>query len=431
MIRNIFIAMTFYGCVAIMGCDASNGTVGAAEPKSKPLPSLVQVITAENQSISSLSEVTGDVVAANTIVVRASIEGPIVFCPWREGDLVKKGAPLIKINRPVYQADVQAAIATLDVAKARLSDLEAGARKEELAQAAEKVRQLKSCAAFTRTDTQRVEQLVKTGALPGENLEKARVASIKCETDLSSAREKYLMLEKGPTATDLAIQKALVREASAKLALASARLDECMISAPFTGVVTKVDVRPGDLASARSPLLTLMETASIAVRFSVPETQSYLLTKTTPVTVRFDALINQEYTANIVRLYPEIDPRTRTRIVEAKVTESVDLVPGMFARVRLTTKTVEDAIVLPDRAFLTTESGENIAFVVENNLARRRKVTLGIEKGTCIQVLEGINPGERVIVAGHENIKNNAQVKVVPLKKKDSCFNLPQKGLES
>lgn len=431
MIRNIFIAVTFFCFVAVMGCDSSNSTVGAGEAKIKLPSSLVEVITAENQSIESITEVTGDVVAINTIVLRASVEGPIAFCPWREGDMVKKGEPLIKIDRPIYQAEIQVSKAALAVAKARLADLTAGARKEELAQAAEKVKQLESCAAFTKTDTNRVEQLVKTGALPEENLEKARLANIKCETDLAASQEKYLMLKKGPRATDIAIQKALVQEADAKLALAQARLDECILTAPFSGVVTKLDVKPGDLASPRSPLLTLMETASIAVRFSIPESYSSLLNKNTAVTVTFDALEKQRYTARIVRLYPEIDPLTRTRIVEAKVDDSVELIPGMFARVKLTTKTADDAIVLPDRAFLTTGSGESVVFIVKNGLTERRKVTLGIEKGSCIQVLEGISLGEKVIVAGHETIKNNAQVKMVPVNNNVSCFTSAQKGLES
>ncbi len=428
MIRNRFI--TGVCLFAAMVSLAFTGAVWAAGPVTKGKTALVQVMTAEKQSISGISEVTGDVTATNTIVVRASVEGPIVFCPWREGDIVKKGEPLIKIHRPIYQADVQASKAALDVAQARFADLKAGARKEELAQAAERVRQLESCAGFTQIDAKRVEQLVKTGALPGENMEKARLASIKCETDLAASRERYQMLQKGATATDLAIQKALVQEARAKLAMAMARLDECTITAPFAGVVTKIDVRPGDLAVPRSPLLTLMETASIAVRFSVAESQSYLLNKNTPVVVSFDALPNQEYTAHIVRLYPEIDSQTRTRVVEAKVDSSTGLVPGMFTRVRLTVQTSEEEIVMPDRALLTTDSGETVAFVVENGLAKERRVTLGIERGSCIQVLEGIKPGDQVIVAGHEKIKNNAPVDEIPLQGSVPCFASPGKGLE-
>jgi multidrug efflux pump subunit AcrA (membrane-fusion protein) len=102
----------------------------------------------------------------------------------------------------------------------------------------------------------------------------------------------------------------------------------------------------------------------------------------------------------------------------------------MFTRVRLTVQTSEEEIVMPDRALLTTDSGETVAFVVENGLAKERRVTLGIERGSCIQVLEGIKPGDQVIVAGHEKIKNNAPVDEIPLQGSVPCFASPGKGLE-
>lgn len=420
MMRYLCALMIFFGGLLATGCNSSIKTVDASQTVVKK-PSAVQVITARQQSISRTMKVTGDVIASNTVTIRSITEGPIAGCPWREGDTVKKGARLVEIDRPVYRQEIRHAEASLAVARARLADLRAGVRKEEVAQAAETVRELKSCTGFSRTDMQRVEKLVNSGALAEESLEKARLAYVKCETGLAAARKKHEMLKAGPTETDIAVQKALVREAEAKLDMSRARLAECIISAPFDGVVTRAHVRPGDMAQARAPLLELMETASIVLRFSVPESQSHILNIQTPVSVVFDALPGRHYAAGIIRVYPEIDSRTRTRMVEARVEGTPDLVPGMFARVTLTVESSDVGVVVPDRALLTKSSGGTVAFVVINEVAEQRKVKTGIENGSCIQVIEGIRPSDRVIVAGHEKLKNKAAVKVKPMKSSDPC----------
>jgi multidrug efflux pump subunit AcrA (membrane-fusion protein) len=94
-------------------------------------------------------DLTGEVVATDSVVVSATVEGPIAFFPWREGDRVEAaGAKLVVIDRGIYQADVHAARAALEAAKAKLADLKAGTRPEEITQAREVVRKLDEATAF-------------------------------------------------------------------------------------------------------------------------------------------------------------------------------------------------------------------------------------------------------------------------------------------
>lgn len=431
MIKNLGIVVFILVGLFLAGCDSSPLPAKADELKTEKRAEKtdpVQVIAARQQTISRSIEVTGDVVAANTVVIRSSIDGPVADCPWREGDAVKKGEKLVEIDRPVYQQEVRSAEAALAVARARLAALMAGSRKEEIAQAAEMVKQYQSCTAFAGTEMERTKQLAEIGAIPEENLDKSKLDYIKCKTGLAAAREKHDMLKSGPVPTDVAVQKALVRESEAKLDMAKAKLAECLIAAPFDGVITRVDVHAGDMASAKAPLLTLMETASIVVRFSVPEVHSYKLNEDTPLQISLDALPNESFDARIVRVYPEIDPRTRTRIMEAIVDDYANLVPGMFARITLTTESSDAGVVVPDRALLTTSAGGTVAFVSVNETAEQRKVKIGIENGSCVQVIEGILPGEMVIVAGHEKIKNGTRIKAEALKEEILCARPENRG---
>ncbi|MGD9732808.1 MAG: efflux RND transporter periplasmic adaptor subunit [Desulfamplus sp.] len=443
MIRYLFFFIAIWSSILTVGCDSSTTKAVASQPKtqesnkdaaqnsqsenfnksvqppksdkeSKPDKSTpVQVMTAKQQTISKTMELTGEVVAANKVVIRSNIDGTVIYCPWREGDSVKKGGRLVEIYRPIYKEEVNGAEAALAVARAKLADTMAGVRKEEIAQAMQNVRQFESCT-FAKTDMERIEKLVKSGALPEEELEKARLAYIKCETGLSAAKEKHEMLKSGATPTDIAVQKALVKEAQSKLDMARAKLAESIITAPFDGIITKVDIREGDLATSKGAILSLMESASIVVRFSVPESYSNAVNRETSISAFFDALPNKEYSGKVVRLYPEIDSKTRTRTVEAKVDSSENLAPGMFARIDLATESSDKGVVIPDRAVLKTQSGEAVVFILkEDNTAEQRKIVTGIEAQGKIQVVSGLNQGEKFIASGNENLKNGSQVKVI------------------
>ena len=392
---------------------------GSPGPQVKK-PPLVKVAPARKQTISRTVEVTGDVVATNKVTIAATVDGPIGFCPWREGDTVKRGEKLVEIERPLYREDVRAAEAALAVAEAKLADLKAGARPEEIAQVVETVKDFEECTAFSESDMKRIDQMVKSGSMPGESLEKARVAYVKCKTLLVVAQEKLQMLKAGPTATAVAVQEALVKEAAARLEKAKAVQEECLLRAPFDAVVTQVHVRPGDLATAKAPLVDLMEKGALVVRFGIPEVESAAVREGGPAKLSFDALPGQTFDAKIVRVYPELDPKTRTRLIEASVPADLDVAPGMFARVFLSVSTVADAVVVPDSAVLTGIQGGRIAFVFNDGKAALRQVRTGVEADGQLQIVEGIEPGEQVIVAGHETLKDGASVRLFGGAKRDT-----------
>ncbi len=386
---------------------------GGARWQSKKKAPLVQVVAARKAPISKTLEVTGEVVATQTVTLRATVEGPIAFCPWREGDRAKKGERLIEIDRPLYREEVQAAQAALDVAKAKLADLKAGTRPEEIAQARETVKQLEECAGFAKSDLDRIEKMVRSGSLAGEAMEEARVAYVKCQTDLAAARTRLAMLEAGPTKTEVAVQEALAQEAAAGLQVAKATLMECVIRAPFPAVIAQVHVRPGDLATPGDPLVTVFDPTSLVVRFAVPEQASETIRREQPVTVRFDAYAGRALAGQVVRLYPNLAPESRTRTVEAAVAgDAPALMPGLFARVEVVLATVPDATVVPQSAVLVNAKGERVLFVVKDGRAHQRKIVTGIEQASLVQVIEGVNAGEPVAVAGNENLKDGAAVRL-------------------
>ena len=373
---------------------------------------MVNVITLREEPLVQWLALTGTVVATNAVQISATIEGPIAYCPWREGDAVKEGEKLLEIDRPIYRREVAAAQAALAVARAKLADLKAGAREEEIAQANAMVTQLEENSVFAKSDLGRIEQMVASGSLPGEARDKARVAYVKSTTDLSAAKERLLMLQRGPTATALAVQDALVEEAAARLARAEATAAECVITAPFSGVVTQVHIRPGDLATAKAPLLDMMAPSSKVVRFSIPESYAQLLQPGAACRLRFDALPGERFDSRLTMLYPELDRVTRSRLAEAAIPAKAAVVPGMFVRVDIAAREMPVALTVPDRALLSQPNGGMLVYVVSDGVAKRRPVTIALEGDGIVALASGVRVGEQVVVRGHEMLKDGAKVQV-------------------
>jgi HlyD family secretion protein len=406
--KHILIVML---CIAVFA--GVNGCKDKSAPvKAKVLP-FVQTAPAEKTRIAEILETTGDVVAANTMTLEATVEGPIAFCPWREGDVVERaGQKLIEIDRPLYRQEVAAAQAALAVTQARLDDLLAGARPEEIAEARESVRHFEDCTQFAQNDFERIKRLVQSGSLPAEMQEKARVDYVKCHTQLGAAKERLAMLEAGPTKTEIAVAQAAVDEAIARRDLAQAKLDECFLTAPFAGVITEVYVRPGDLATPRAKLLKMIDPRSQIVRAGLPEKSAASISKGAKAFVRLDAFAGRTFDAEIERVYPRIERESRTRIIEIRILEPVELIPHLFARVSVQGRVFEDAVVVPDSAIITTPRGGKIVYVVEDGIAHAREVKTGLENQQTIQITEGLRQGEIVVIAGNLNLKDGAAVQM-------------------
>jgi HlyD family secretion protein len=416
MNRNLtlFPLMVLWGLAFSVGC--SRDQTPANPKKEEAKPRTVKVALLKPQSISRILETTGEVVATNTVTLSATVEGPIVFCPWREGDRVNAaGQKLVEIDRALFREEVNAAAAALAVAQARLADLKAGTRPEEIAQAEENVKKLQEALAFSKTDLERISRLVERGGLPGEAIEKARVTFVDLQSQLASAQQRLDMLKAGPTRTAIAVQEALVKET--RLELAKKKVAEGIIVAPFAGVLTKVYVRPGDLATLKAPLLEIMEPSSLVIRCAVPENESGMRLTSVPVEVVLDAYPGRHFQGKIIRVFPEIDRKIRTQIVEAKLTQAANLLPGMFARVRVILESVPNALVVPTDSILTSPKGESMVMVAQDGKAVRVKVKLGIAQGDRVQIVEGLQAGQQVIWAGHEGLKDGAPIQIAGEKK--------------
>lgn len=237
----------------------------------------------------------------------------------------------------------------------------------------------------------RTRQLVESQALPGEHLDQARAAYEKVRATLVKAEE---------TARDYTIK------------------------APWAGVVSGVKVKEGEFVAPRELLLEMYDPDSLLIRASIPEKHAAGVAVGMDVEVRLDAYPDGVFQGRIERVYPFLDSRLRTRTVEIMLDQSVDLLPGMFARLTLSLQKVEAAVVVPLEAVVVTPKGP-VVFVFDNGKAMAQTVRTGIESDNRIAVISGIQPGDMVVVAGNEKLKNGADVRLAGDEQPDAGKDRP------
>lgn len=377
----------------------------------KRKPPLVEVVQGKVRDLTRDLQITGETVATRSVVVAATKEGPVSYCPWREGDRVGAGEKLVEIEREIHRAEARTARAALAVSRARLADLRAGTRPEEIESAEAAVQKWQATMDEAQKTYQRQADLAEKDFTSRQSVDQASERVSVAKAELAAAEQKLRMLKAGPTATEIAVQEAAVEEAAARLALTEAHLAECVIAAPFDAVITAVHVRAGDLAVPRAPLVEMYAPDSLVIRFSVPERSSAGLRQGMKIEALLDAFPRQTFPGEIVRVYPALDADMRTRSAEATLQTEAALMPNQFARLTLHLDTVKSAVTVPADAVLETPEGAHVVFVVEENKAVRRKVEIGIEQDRMVQVTKGLSPGEKVVVTGNEMLKDGTSVR--------------------
>jgi len=238
----------------------------------------------------------------------------------------------------------------------------------------------------------------------------AMAESVK-EQEAELNRTKILVQSGAIPGSQLDTAKAKYEGARALMAKARESAGDYSVAAPWDGMVSKVLVKDGDFVAPRAPLVEMYDPNSLVIRLAVPEAQSTLVLKGMPVKVQMDAYPGKTFEGKISLVYPDLDTRMRTRTAEVKLDYPVALIPGMFARLQVGLETATDAVVVPGDAVLVMPNGEKVAFIIKDGKAQRRVVQTGLEAGGQVQIISGIQPGEAVVTAGNEKLKDGMEVK--------------------
>ncbi len=386
--RNLLIGVGLGVAIALIGPRLIGGGPSPATdgPDPTAAPVAAQAVTtapARSDSVSETLTVTGTVQPADLLTITPQVSGlQIRQILVDVGDSVGAGQPLVIFDDAALQTQIQQAQAQVDVALAQVEQ-----QRASLAQAQ---------ASLTEAEANlgRYRSLQDQGAVSAEELDSRTTQTV-------TARESVRVADAA-----IASAEATVRSRQADVARLQTQLDYTILRAPTGGIVADRPGSVGDVSSAADAVITLIQGNQLELAVTVPQAQLPQVTLGSPamVTASTDRRIQIE--GAIQTIEPLVDPQTRTAQVIIRLSASEQVRSGMFlsAAIQVGRRT---GVTIPASAVLPQPDGSMQVWVLSpENTALARTVETGVRVANDaigparVEIMDGLQPGEQVIVAG-------------------------------
>lgn len=243
------------------------------------------------------------------------------------------------------------------------------------------------------------------------SLAEAEAALVAAEANFSKTRE--LFDRQAVPRQELVAATSTFKQVEARVALARLRVERSILEAPISGVAVSREIELGEFVPPGSLITVLHEVSRLKATAGVPEDDISLFRVGAEARLDVDAYPDRQFTGRIHFLGPAATGQNRTFPAEIEVdNRKGELRPGMIVRICLVRRVFEGAAVVPRDAVLERDTG-NVLFVLEGDRAELRQVKTGPSEAGRIVVLEGLTPGEALIVSGHRNLVHGQKVHVV------------------
>ncbi|MGB5712767.1 MAG: efflux RND transporter periplasmic adaptor subunit [Waterburya sp.] len=386
---------------------------------------VTEVITTD---IDSTLNVSGTVIAYETIPVMSQAGGlQITDILVERGDYVTQRQVLARLNNKVLSAEKVQAEGAVNQAQARLDELQAGSRSEEIAQAESRVANAQSAIAQAESDLELVQKRVERntslqaeGAISQDRLDEIlnqeRVAESSlagAKADLNEAKQALGQLKAGSRPQTIAQAQAEVSQAQGRLQAIEAQLADTTITAPRAGMIASREARVGQITSTSETLFSIIQDGRLELRLQIPETLIGQIQPGQKVQITSNSNKDLALTGKVREIEPLINNSTRQATVKVALPVGTNLKPGMFLQAVVNTDTNQGQAV-PIEALLPQSGNMAIAFVVQSdNTVKAQKVKTGeILSDQRVEVIEGLQPGDRIVLKGAAYLKDGDKVAI-------------------
>jgi len=344
-------------------------------------------------------EATGTVRSEKSIRVAPKVMGYIKSMKVKAGDSVKKGQILLTISSPEIDAKVKMAEANLKVALQ--------ARKEVTAHLHEAEAGFNAAKAgyhLAEVTYKRFKNLIHTDSVSRQEFDVVEAKYKAAKSGLTRAGEMVQVVHSKQAQVEARIKAAqsMVEEARSYLAYTTVR-------SPINGKVVSKMIDTGNLVAPGTPILALADERVFRLYVSVEESLHDVIRAGDPVGIQFAS--GKVLQSKVTRIVPDVDPKTRTFIVKVLIpTQAFGIQPGMFGRAifRLPER---KTLTVPARAILTKGQIEMVYVITPGHLCQMRLVKIGKHYGDHVEILSGLEAGEKIILEDIQKAVDGAKVK--------------------
>lgn len=385
--------------VTLAGCHKQT-TEKKAKQDSGPVS--VQTVAVTTRQVQRIVDSVGTLFPHDEVIVSAEIEGKVDKVSFDLGDTVKQGDVLVNISDEEQRYIVMQNEAQLRQSLERLGLKSENDRVTDIQQTPE-VRRARADLTEAQKRFERTRSLVdqKIGA----------------QVDLDAAGTRLQAMQAGYDAT-LNQTRNLTQEVErfkAILELQRKKLRDTRVLAPFGAMVKERQVTMGQYVRPNTPLFTLVKINPVRLRLEVPERLAPWTKVGQVAEVSVEAFENRKFVGRVSRISPTVDQTKRTFVVEALI-DNPDgaLKPGSYARAKLPTQKIDSVKLVPSRA-VNYVLGTNKAYVVKDpGTIEARDVKVGERYDQQIEILEGLEEGERIATSQLNRLDTGVKVAIAP-----------------
>ena len=355
----------------------------AAQPQTPPVA--VQVAAVDTQDWPTSYQATGTVRARTTATISSKVMGYVQRVSAQVGDHVREGQALITLD--ARDLDV-----SLRRAEAGRAEVESAIPELENATAAAKAN-----LDLAQTTFKRMEELAAKKSISNQELDEASARLKAAQANYDMIRSRRAQINSKMASAEQEIRAAQIMR------------DYARLTAPFSGVVMTRTVEPGNLASPGTPLLTLEQDGLYRLEASVDESRLASVRVGQAVEAVIEAT-DRRMNARVSEIVPSVDSASRTYTVKLDLPAMPNLRTGMFGRA-IFPLGVQKVVAVPLAALMERGQLQSV-YVVEDGVAHTRLITTGRRNSDAVEVLSGLNAGEKVVLPVPVGLQDGVRVEV-------------------
>ena len=380
----------------------------ASSPANAPPPAFpVKVAIVQPGTLEDSTEYIASIESRQSVKLQPRIQGQVIQIFVRPGTSLQAGAPIVQIDPRQQQAAVNSYSAATESAKSQLENARSTLKSLEADRISNEA-DLK----LNQQDYQRYSNLADQGAV-------SRQIRDQYTNKLATARAKMRSTDAQMQAQQAKISQAQkdIQQAQANTSQQQVQLQYYTINAPFAGTVGDIPVKIGDFVNTATQLTTLTNNQLLEINTSVPVEKEPLLRKGMPIEI----IDGQGHSIGVSRVFfiaPSVSNNTQSILIKSLFDNSKgQLRADQFVQARVIWNQ-RLGVAIPTTA-VARVAGENFVYVTQMKqtpqgksqlVARQKRVKLGDIKGNNYQVLEGLQPGEKIVVSGLLNLRDDVPI---------------------
>ncbi len=395
------VVLALLAFIAFRAASKHNASAQAAEQKLPDVridPIAVQTVVAQPKQLVQTVSSTGIAEAVRRVQISARISAELLELRAQEGKFFQKGELLFRLNEREYAIALREA-------------------KDELIKAQSEYALLKSeyNAVAARVENKDAAKQLLDAKARYESAT-ARYANKEISADdLKAAKEAFelALVFSGNQQDAILRNRTGLTKAENMLERAQLNLEHTRLTAPFAGYAANIKVSEGQVLSVGQPCMEFVDISRIRVETGILEKELPLIRVGNRARLSFNAFPNERIVGEVVSLSPVISTETKTAKAIIEVANPTGkLKPGMYATVETDAQVYQNRLTVPRSAVLERDR-RKVVFVKEGNLAKWHYVQTGIENQNEIEITDGINAGDEVIIENNFSLSHDMPVTVL------------------